>query len=636
MAEQGPLSGQRLGEKYLLDDMIGQGGFGVVYHAQHLLLKRPQAIKILLEQYFLSAKFRERFIREARTIASLDHPNILPVHDFGIDSAPSPAPPAPAGMATPPAQAGATGNRAYLVMPYIAGGTLHSLMVRRQGPLGLNEVWKYLEHICTALEYAHTQNVVHLDLKPGNLLLHEDGRLLLTDFGLAHLVEEGAVEGSTSLQFGTPAYMAPEHLQGHPERRSDVYAAGVILYQMLTGRVPFEGSTPALVILKQFNEEPTSLRNLRPDLPPMLDGVLKKALAKDAAARYQTAAELLSDFKGTMSGRTSQAPSGTINISDDLTRPGSFHSDPTLRAEPPAGESVQLHQELAELREAVRRLSQAPAPPPGTKPAPAWPAARGRIWTLEFTAVFALIAVAGGIASIFSLNGVLPSAKAPLPLWGALLILAALAGAAGYFVRSIPLIAGLSLLFASVVTSLMLAASAQATPNFTPMFDPFCSGCDPRAEPTTAFLSSSLVTSLLLLVALLCLSFELARWRSAGLTGFLAFPVIVSVGLGLYTLGDLGDDARRTLLTIAIAVCCLFAALVCVFRGSCWSRSPGVNFYFLAGTLAFLASHFPIMPRLGDVTLDTRLLNGFLLAAYLLFTLGALLLAQRGRVARQG
>jgi serine/threonine protein kinase len=197
MAEQGPLSGQKLGDKYLLGDLLGQGGFGVVYQAQHVLLGRPQAIKILLEQHFASPKFRERFLREARTLAGLDHINILPVHDFGIE-----------------------GTRAYLVMPYISGGTLDSMLRGRPGPAGLGAIWRCIEQICLALDYAHTRSVAHLDLKPGNLLVHEDGRLLLSDFGLAHLMEQGAIEGSTSLQFGTPAYMAPEHLQGQPERRS--------------------------------------------------------------------------------------------------------------------------------------------------------------------------------------------------------------------------------------------------------------------------------------------------------------------------------------------------------------------------------------------------------------------------------
>ncbi|GEM_PF-1019988 len=283
MAEQGPLSNQKLGEKYLLGELLGQGGFGVVYKAEHILLHRPQAIKILLEQYLNSLKFRERFTREAQTLAALDHPNIVHVDDFGIE-----------------------GSRAYLVMPYIGGGTLHGLLRARQGPLGLDEIGRYLEQICAALYYAHARNVAHLDLKPANLLIQDDGRLVLSDFGLAHLMGEGAIEGGASLQFGTPAYMAPEHLRGLRDRRSDVYSLGVILYQMLVGHAPFEGSTPAAIMIKQLTEPPPPLREARPDLPKPLEDVLAKALEKQPEERYQTPGELFLDFKAALGGRLPQ------------------------------------------------------------------------------------------------------------------------------------------------------------------------------------------------------------------------------------------------------------------------------------------------------------------------------------------
>lgn len=308
MAEQGPLSNHTLGGKYVLGELLGQGGFGAVYQARHSLLNRQQAIKILLEQHFTSPKFRERFLREAQTLAALDHPNIVHVDDFGFED-----------------------NRAYLVMPYIGGGSLQSLL-RQRGPLSLEEATRSLEQICAALDYAHARNIVHLDLKPLNLLLHEDGRLLLSDFGLAHLMEQGAIEGSTSLQFGTPSYMAPEHLQGQPERRSDLYALGIMLYQMLTLRVPFEGSNAAAIMLKHLTEPPPPLRTLRPDLPPDLDSVLATALAKQPEARFQSAGALLAAFKAAFGGRASLPE---IGISDAPTR---FSTPPlaqTLRVETP-------------------------------------------------------------------------------------------------------------------------------------------------------------------------------------------------------------------------------------------------------------------------------------------------------------
>ncbi len=276
MAEQGPLSGQTLGGRYLLGDLLGEGGFGVVYAGRHLLLDRPQAIKVLLEQHFRKPKFRERFLREARTVAALDHPHIVHIDDFGMEEQTS---------------------RAYLVMPFVGSGTFHDLLRKRREPLALEQIVSYLVQVCSALDYAHQRNVVHLDLKPHNLLVHEDGRLLLSDFGLAHLLKQEGLEGGTSLRYGTPHYMAPEHINGQPDRCSDVYALGVILYQMLVRRRPFEGPTPEAVMMQHMNKPPPPLRASRPELPPELEKVLEKALAKEVTQRYQSAGELLTAFK---------------------------------------------------------------------------------------------------------------------------------------------------------------------------------------------------------------------------------------------------------------------------------------------------------------------------------------------------
>jgi serine/threonine protein kinase len=455
-SNQGPLSGQRLGDKYLLGALLGQGGFGVVYQAQHILLNRPQAIKILLEQHFTNPKFRERFLREARTLAALDHPNIVHVDDFGLE-----------------------GTHAFLVMPYIGGGTLQGTLKARRGPLGLNEVWRALEQICAALDYAHARHVVHLDLKPLNLLLHEDRRLLLTDFGLAHLMEQGAVEGGTSLAFGTPSYMSPEHFDGQPGQQSDVYALGVILYQMLTGRLPFEGSTPRAILLKVLAEAPPPLGSVRPDLPPGLEGVVNKALAKQIAGRYQTAGELLADFKAAMAGRQTQAFSSDASIANAPTRltpqpphnstiwtasPPGAPPDTTIRASNPPGAPVplpptiravnppiepgelsmqlppaitpdkspapgatpagassdQILKELEELKAAMRQLvqqnpqqaaalsAQGIAPPASSAPAGAKSARQGlkrvKVWTPGFSILFSFAFIIAGLLTALSVG----------------------------------------------------------------------------------------------------------------------------------------------------------------------------------------------------------------------------------------
>lgn len=275
MLEQGPLSGKVLGEKYLLNDLLGEGGFGAVYSAQHLVLDRPQAIKILLTRYVRNPKFRERFLREAQTLATLDHPYIVHIDDFIIEEREA---------------------QAYLVMPLVSGGTLHNILQRRAQQLPLEQVALYLEQISRALDYAHQHNVVHLDLKPQNLLVHADGRLLLSDFGLAHLIKQEELEGGSSLLYGTPQYKSPEHWRGEPEKSSDIYALGLILYEMLTSQRPFRGATPESIMMQHITKQPPPLRSLRPELPEHLEGVLQKALAKEPSQRYQSAEILLIAF----------------------------------------------------------------------------------------------------------------------------------------------------------------------------------------------------------------------------------------------------------------------------------------------------------------------------------------------------
>jgi serine/threonine protein kinase len=273
MATQGPLSNHKLGNKYELGELLGYGGFGEVYKAHNIPLNRPQAIKVILEKHLSNPKYRERFRREAQTLAAMNHPHIVHIDDFELEQ-----------------------ERAYLVMPFISGGTLYSILVKA-GKLPLTVAEHYLEQICPALDYAHAQNVVHLDLKPQNLLhQNENDVLMLSDFGLAHLMEQGAVEGGTSLGLGSPLYMAPEQIIGSPQPRSDIYALGVILYQMLAGRPPFEGSAPGAVAIKHVQEPPPPLSSMRPDVPQTVVSVVEKALAKNPENRYATAGALLQDF----------------------------------------------------------------------------------------------------------------------------------------------------------------------------------------------------------------------------------------------------------------------------------------------------------------------------------------------------
>ncbi|HEY1354534.1 MAG TPA: tetratricopeptide repeat protein, partial [Ktedonobacteraceae bacterium] len=185
-------------------------------------------------------------------------------------------------------------------MPFISGGTLQGILDKQQGFLEQDQVIFYFECMCTALDYAHKKEIAHLDLKPQNFLVHENGELLLSDFGLARLLKQGRITGGSSLRSGTPHYMAPEHIKGSPEKRSDLFSLGVILYQMLVGRLPFDELPGETILLKNMMEWPPAPRELRPDLPEAVEDMLAKALAKRPEQRYQTANEFLMAFKNAL------------------------------------------------------------------------------------------------------------------------------------------------------------------------------------------------------------------------------------------------------------------------------------------------------------------------------------------------
>ena len=227
---------------YTLLEPIGHGGMAVVYRARHDALERTVAVKILSEHLAASREFLERFRREARTAANLRHPNVITVFDFGQDERGVP----------------------YLVLEFIEGPTLADLM-----DTGLDDsrVPGLLDQIADGLDYAHARGVIHRDIKPGNVLLTDDGRAVLADFGLAWLLE-GAHLTLTGGVIGTPEYMAPEQASGEPiDPRADIYALGVVLYEMLVGERPFVADTPIGVLLKHLQDEPPSILSARPELP---------------------------------------------------------------------------------------------------------------------------------------------------------------------------------------------------------------------------------------------------------------------------------------------------------------------------------------------------------------------------------
>jgi hypothetical protein len=265
------LIGQTLGQ-YRILEQIGQGGMATVYKAYQPALDRYVAVKVLPPYFAHEPGFAMRFTREAKAIAKLNHPNILPIHDFGQE-----------------------GDLNYIVMKYVEAGTLKD---RLGEPLPLGEAVDIVGQIAAALDHAHQRGILHRDVKPSNVLLDEGRWILLTDFGLAKMVEGSAVLTASGVGVGTPAYMAPEQGQGEAvDARADIYSLGIVLYEILTGRVPYEAETPMAVVIKHITEPLPLPRSINPAIPEAVERVILKALAKEPGDRFASAVEMVEALK---------------------------------------------------------------------------------------------------------------------------------------------------------------------------------------------------------------------------------------------------------------------------------------------------------------------------------------------------
>jgi serine/threonine protein kinase/DNA-binding CsgD family transcriptional regulator len=262
-------------ERYQLVTWLGEGGMGVVYKAHDLMLDRDVAVKFLSPKYFSGAEAAARFLREARLVARLSHPNIMSIFDVGEDQ-----------------------GWQYLVFEYIPGDDLHTLMKNRLEPWRMEDVLPVLKSSLEALAYAHGQGVIHRDIKPENIMLTPQGQVKVTDFGLAFAHEEVRLTQSESM-VGTILYMSPEIIQSREiDSRTDLYSLGVVLYEMLTGEPPFTGEQVAQIISKVIYTEPVPLHLKRPDIPPLLENVIVRLLMKDPEQRYASAREALGALTG--------------------------------------------------------------------------------------------------------------------------------------------------------------------------------------------------------------------------------------------------------------------------------------------------------------------------------------------------
>ena len=267
------LEGKLLGGRYEIIEKIGTGGMATVYKAKCLVLKRFVAVKVLRDEFTTDEEFIKRFNVEAQAVASLTHPNIVSVYDVGHE-----------------------GNLYYIVMELVKGKTLKEIIVE-DGALGWKWSVKIAMQIASALETAHRNNIVHRDIKPHNIIITEDGVAKVTDFGIAK-----AVSNSTITAFGTTIgsvhYFSPEHARGgFTDARSDLYSLGVVMYEMVTGRVPFDSDTPVSVALKHMQEEPIEPIKIKSELPQSVNDIIMKAMRKDANERYQSATEMIKDLE---------------------------------------------------------------------------------------------------------------------------------------------------------------------------------------------------------------------------------------------------------------------------------------------------------------------------------------------------
>ena len=267
MEAQGPMLGRVIGGRYTLRSTLGEGGMATIYRGWDAQLEREVAIKLLREQYSSDPEFVTRFHQEARNAGSLSHPNIVGVHDYGIDD-----------------------ERQYIVMELVEGRDLAS-MIRQRGRLPVQEAVRIAEQAAAGLEAAHRRGIVHRDVKPANILLNRDGHVRVTDFGIARAVAESGLT-TTGTTLGSVHYFSPEQARGEDvTSASDVYSLGIVLYEMLTGRRPFEGDSSAGVALKRLSEDPPPPTEYEPSLPPGLVEIVMRSLQRDPGARFQTAGE---------------------------------------------------------------------------------------------------------------------------------------------------------------------------------------------------------------------------------------------------------------------------------------------------------------------------------------------------------
>src|ERR671912_2760856 len=273
-----------LSDRYELGDTLGYGGMSEVHRGLDTRLGRDVAIKVLRADLARDPQFQLRFRREAQNAAALNHPAIVAVYDTGeVQSDFGPLP--------------------YIVMEYVDGHTLREI-VKTQGPMSQQRVIEVMADVCAALDFSHKHNIIHRDVKPANIMINRAGAVKVMDFGIARALGEGQNVTQTAAVIGTAQYLSPEQARGEAvDARSDVYAAGCVLFELLCGHPPFVGDSPVSVAYQHVREDPRAPSEINRDVTPPIDAIVLKALSKNPANRYQSAGEMRADILRAAAGR---------------------------------------------------------------------------------------------------------------------------------------------------------------------------------------------------------------------------------------------------------------------------------------------------------------------------------------------
>ncbi|MBM7632542.1 Stk1 family PASTA domain-containing Ser/Thr kinase [Geomicrobium sediminis] len=314
--------GLRIDGRYEVIEAIGGGGMANVYRARDVILERDVAVKVLQPQYTHDEAFIRRFRREAQAATSLIHPNVVDIYDVGEED-----------------------QTFYIVMEYVGGSTLKEKIVR-EGALAFQEVLQIFDQISSAIAYAHDQGIVHRDVKPHNILLDEDGTVKVTDFGIARAASAATITHTNSV-LGSVHYLSPEQARGGAVTlKADIYALGVVLYEMITGTLPFDADSAVSIALKHLQEKIPNAKALRPDLPESMNNIIRRATAKDPLYRYETVHDMLHDAKtALLPERMNEAPLELDDQSEEETKVLPVLSDQQSSEETIVAPSEQTDQE---------------------------------------------------------------------------------------------------------------------------------------------------------------------------------------------------------------------------------------------------------------------------------------------------